>query len=96
MACARSIACNEKNKALMATHQQHVSSSEHSNGSPAKHDHAMRSQTCRKRARRMSDSESDGDTGVQFVHDISSVRNPWFQYHNTLLPQSCQLYHVYG
>ena len=45
-------------------------SSEHSNGPPAKHNAEIMSQKAhRKRARRMSDSESDGDTGVHFVHD---------------------------
>ena len=67
----------------MATHQQqevaHESSdelsSEHSNGSPAKHKAESSQKTRRKRARMMSDSESDGDTGVHFVHDVSVTRS---------------------
>ena len=51
-------------------------SSEHSIGSPAKRNTIKSSQKTRRRARRMSDSESDGDTGVHFGHDddVSSVR----------------------
>ena len=68
----------------MATHTQVAcessdelsTPSEHSNGPPAKHNSKMSQKTRQKRARKMSDSESDGDTGVHFVHDddVSSVR----------------------
>ena len=51
-------------------------SSEHSNGPPAKHKAKHLLKTGRKRARRMSDSESDGDTGVH-VHDVSVTPSSW-------------------
>ena len=59
----------------MATHvESSVELSEHSNGPTAKHKAKKSQKTPRKRARRMSDSESDGDTGVHFLHD-GSVRH---------------------
>ncbi len=60
----------------MATHKvaHDELSPEHSNGPPAKHYAKIMSQTSRrkKRARMMSDSGSDGDTGVH-LHDVPSA-----------------------